>query len=519
MNKDNYSRTKATSKNMLFGVAGKFATLILSFVLRTTFISFLGKELLGVNSLYTEILNMLSIAELGFGTAFAFAMYKPIAESDNKKIIQLINLFKRIYYIVALVVFVIGMLLVPFLDYIVKGADSLNSGDLKIYFIFFLLNTVINYLVQYKIMYVNAKMQSYVVTNIETIINFVLVSVQCLTLILFKNYLVYLIAHTLLLLLSRIIVAVYLNKKYPILKDTEAENLPMEDKKELFAEVKGLALQNFSSVAIHSTDNLIISMVSGLGVIGVGLVSNYNLIITSVTAFIVIMMTALTPGFGNLVASSTQKHFRECFEEVNFYGFWIYGFCSIAFFVLVPPFISLWLGSDYLIDNGPFLLIVMNVFFQGQSLVYNNARNAKGNFNLDKWVSVFQAIINLVISIVCAYLWGLLGVYIGTIVSRLFFVIARPIRTYKYLYGVSCVNYFRKLIIYSFITFFAGLITYCIAFFALGKEVTIAKFAFECLIVLVVPNAIFLLMFFRSRYIKSFIGRLKEVFKKNERNS
>jgi len=515
MENQNESRTKATTKNMIWGIISKMISLLLQFISRTLFIYVLGKELLGVNSLYTEVLSMLSLAELGFGTAFTFALYKPIAENNEEKIRQLIFLFKKIYYIIALIVLCIGFVLVPLLQFIVQGADYVSLNELRIYFVIFLSNTVINYFVQYKTTYVNARMKSYVVTNIEMITNFVIIVTQCLIIYFFRNYLAYLLVNTGLLLLSKIVIALYLNMKFPILNEKPQEPLPKNEKKEIYTEVKGLALQNFAGVAIHSTDNLIISMASGLGVVGVGLVSNYNIIITAVTAFIVILMTSLTPGFGNLVATSTQEHYKETFNEVNFYNFWIYGFCSIAFFVLIPPFITLWLGEDYLIDIWPFLLIIINIYMQGQCTIYNNARNAKGNFNLDKWISVIQAIINLVVSIICAKVWGLLGVYIGTIVSRLFFVIARPIKTYRFLYGSSSLYYFRDFIIYFLVTIFAGVTTYYVTKNVFNNGVTIPNFILSCVIVTCIPNVIFFVVFVRTRYMKMLLKRIKRVVKRN----
>lgn len=514
MQKDLGNRTRATTKNMFWGIVSKVVSLILSFGSRTIFIHYLGKEMLGVNSLYTEVLSMLSLAELGFGTAFTFSMYKPIADRDDERIRQLLGLFKFVYHIIAVVVLALGLILTPFLQYIVKGADSLNIQQLRLYFVLFLLNTVINYLVQYKTTFVNACMQSYVVSNIEMATNTAVLVSQCIIIIVFKNYFLYLLINTVMLIFSRFAIALYLNVKYPILNQKPKKNLPKSERKKIYKDVKGLALQNFAGVAIHSTDNLIISMVSGLGVIGVGLVSNYNTLITSVTGFITIVLGTLTPGFGNLVASSSQQRYKECFDEVNFYDFWIYGFCSIAFFVLIPPFIVLWIGEEYLIDTIPFLLIVMNVYLLGQSVIYNNARIAKGNYNLDKWISVAQALINLVVSIVAAKILGLTGVYIGTIASRLFYVVARPAKTYRFLYGCSVLEYYKNFIMFLLATIFAGSVTYLMSLRVFADGISVFTFIIACIIVAIIPNLTFLLLFYKTQYIKLFVKRLSSIVRR-----
>ncbi len=372
-------------------------------------------------------------------------------------------------------------------------------------------NTVINYFVQYKTIYVNARMQSYVVTNIEMVTNFVVIITQCIAIFVFKNYLIYLLVHTSLLMASRFVISFYLNRKFPILTESARTPLPEEDKKAIYKDVRGLILHKFAGVAIYSTDNLIISMISGLGVIGVGLVSNYNTLINSVTAFISIVLSALTPGFGNLVASSSQKHYKEVFDEVNFYDFWIYGFCSIAFLVLIPPFITLWLGNDFLIDSAPFFLIVLNVYIRGQSGVYTNARDAKGNFNLDKWVSVVEAVINLFVSIICANAWGLFGVYVGTIISTLFYAIAKPLKTYRFLYGESVGWYFKDFLKYLMVTIVAGALTYMMSIRIFSVGVSIPTFLLACVVVVVIPNGLFYMIFRKSRYMGLLVNRAKRM--------
>jgi len=508
------NRTTATTKNIICGIISKVVSLVLVFASRTIFIYFLNKELLGVNSLYAEILSMLSLAELGFGTAFTFAMYKPISDNDEEKIIQLLTMFKKVYNRMAIIVLALGLSLIPVLQYIVKGAEIITLNQLRIYYTMFLLNTVTAYFVNYKTTYVNARMESYVITNIEMVTNSIIIVAQCLSLIVFRDYLIYLAIHTVFLIISRVIISIYLDSKYPILRKYSNKLLDTSEKNVIYNEVKGLALQNFAGVAIHSTDNLLISMCSGLGIVGVGLVSNYNTLIVAVTSFVITLMTSLTPGFGNLIASSSQDHYRKCFYEVNFYDFWIYGFCSIAFFLLIPPFIQLWIGADYLIDTWSFLLIIINVYLQGQSTVYNSARIAKGNFNLDKWVSVCQAFINLIVSIVCAKLFGLIGIYIGTIASRLFFVILRPIKTYKFLYGHSCKEYFSTFTRYVAITLIAGVATYIPVTAVLHSQVNILTFIVSCLFVAVIPNVIFFLIFRKSDYLKILICRIRKLVKK-----
>ena len=514
------TRTNAVIKNSFWGLVSKVINMFLNFVSRTVFIYFLGVTYLGINGLYSEILAMLSLTELGFGTALIVALYKPVADNDREKIIQLLDFYKRAYRVIALVVAGIGLALLPFIQYLVKGADNLSLFDLRLYFVFYLANTVIGYFVSYKFSYVNALQKNYIVTNISIVINLFTIAIQTVAIWITKSFLVYIVTHTVILAISKLIQVLYLNRKFPILKEKPQAKLSKGEQKPIFREVRSLALQQFSSVAIHSTDNIIISTLSGLGVAAVGLISNYTLITSSVLGFVVIIFGSMTASFGNLVATSTTEHYRKTFLDLNFVNFWMYGFCSIAFLVLIPPFITLWLDENYLVDTASFVLIILNCYLQGQSTIYNNVRIVKGSFDKDKWISFLQAWINLIISIIGAYYLGLVGVYIGTIVSRTFFVIARPIATYRFMTDRSPWDYFSRFIKYFGATVFAGAITYFVCQRIL-TTVTVWTFIVAAVIVTVVPNVVFLALFFRDGEFKSVVKRvvniIGSILKKHEK--
>ena len=194
---------------------------------------------------------------------------------------------------------------------------------------------------------------------------------------------------------------------------------------------------------------------------------------------------------------------------------WLYGFCAVAFFILMPPFIQLWLGDSFLIDNVSFTLIVLNVYLLGQSTIYNNARVAKGNFNKDKWIAFAQALVNLVVSIIAANFLGLMGVYVGTVVSRMVTIILRPIMTYRFLFEKSPWEYFKQFLINLIIIALACAITYIATYYIL-LEVTIFTFIMAMIVVVLVPNLIMLVCYFRTVEFKSLINRLKNLIKKKK---
>lgn len=506
------SRTTNLIRNTVYGVAGKVLTLLLSFASRTAFIFLLGDTYLGVNGLYTEVLSVLSVAELGFGSAMVFAMYGPIARKDDAKIVQLLDFYKKMYRIIALVIAVLGICLLPFLQHIVKGADTLTLRELRIYYLIFLFNTVVNYFVTYKYSFANAQQLNYIVNTFDALVNMAVIAVQILVILLTRNFLAYLLAQSAMLLLSRIAASLYLNRRFPLLKQKPEMPLPREERQGIFREVKALALHQFASAAVHSTDNIIISSLSDLGVVAVGLVSNYTLIINNVVAFVTVFFTNSASGFGNLAAEGTTEEYRDTFNEMSFISFWIYGFCAIAFFVLLSPFITLWIGAEKCIDMLSLFLIVLNCYLQGHYSAYHFARVAKGQFGRDKWLALVQAVVNLVVSVICARIMGLAGVYVGTVVSRLVLVIFRPMLTYRFLFGRSSAEYYLRTVIYAAAVMAVGLVTWSVAQMLL-TAVTLWRFAGAVAVVAVVPNVLFACLFWRSAEFKALLRRVNRLLK------
>ncbi len=501
------SRTQNAIKNVYFGILGKSINLIFAFAARTVFIYILGNTYLGVNGLYSEILSLLSFAELGFGSAMTFSMYKPVADGDKRKVVQLLQFYKKIYRIIAGVIAMLGLCLTPFLGSIVKGADWISDGELVIFFLIYLFNTVVGYFVTYKYIYLNALQKNYIQTNIDTVITIVSNMAQILVIVVCQSFLGYLLVNSAILLVSRIGIVMYLDRKYPILKESPNVALAQAEKDNIYKEVQGLAVHQFASVAVHSTDNVLISMLTEQGVTAVGLISNYTMLMNAALGFITTLFGSVTSGFGNMVASSTAENFRKVFKEINFANFWVYGFCSIAFWILIPPFITLWIGADKVVDEVAFTLIIINCYLQGQSTIYNNARIAKGNFNKDKGWAIVQALTNLVVSVAAAKALGLVGIYIGTVVSRLVYVIFRPYSTYKFLFGESSAEYYKTLIIYFSEVVIAAVVTKaCITHFI--PETTVWTFLYMMVMVAVIPNAIFLLFNFKTEEFEKWKSRL-----------
>lgn len=499
------SRVKNTIRNILFGYIGTIISLVLGFVSRTVFIYVLGATYLGINGLFTNILGVLSFAELGIGTAMNYSLYKPVAERDTEKIKSLMRFYKFAYRTIALIVTIIGLIILSNLKYIIKGAEGIDN--IAIYYLIFLFNTVISYLVSYKFSLVNAEQKNYIFTNINTITSFITIIVQIISLIVFKNFLVYLLITAVIGVIQKMFISIYLNKKYPYLMDKDVQKLSKEELEPIKKNVGALIWHKIGEISVHQTDNIIISMFISVGT--VGLISNYNLLMTSVSGFITIIFSSVTSSLGNLIATESKEKQYSIFKIYRFIAFWLYGFSAIAFYILMSPFIEIWLGKEMIISSFTILFIIINYYMMGHRICINNIKSAGGVFNQDKFVAILQAIVNLVVSIVMVKLIGLPGVYIGTLAQGTLSTVIKPIIVYRDMFDISAKEYFVDAIKFAGTVIISGSLCWLIQIYILN-ETTIIKFVIMMAIVAVIPNLIFYMTFSRReefRYVKDMIKR------------
>ena len=402
------SRTEYVKKNILYGYISTVISSVFSIITRTIFVYVLGAEYLGVSGLFSNVLGVLSFTELGIGSAIVFSLYKPIAENDNEKIKSLISLYKRAYRLIAIVVTMIGLIIIPFLDYLVN--TDIPMSEIRVYYIIFLFNTVSSYFVTYKTSYVSALQKEYIVTNTTTIGTIVTNVIQIIFLVAGGNYLSYLLIAAIIGLLQKILTVMYLNKKFPILTENDVKPLDTETKNIIWKNVKALIIHKIGDVSVNQTDNIIIS--AFVNTTAVGLLSNYTTLNTLVSMFTNRFFSSFTASFGNMLAKESVEKQKKIFDIYDLLGFWIYGFVLIAFVTLSQPFVQLWLGKKLLLDNVTMILYFVSLYLAGMTFIPYNFKVAAGRFNEDKWVAFCQAVVNLVVSIIAIKLIGLPGVFV-----------------------------------------------------------------------------------------------------------
>ena len=489
-------RVQSAAKNIAFGYIGNLTTQLLGFILRTVFINHLGDTLNGINDLYTGILSVLSLAELGVGTALNYSLYGPVARKDYEKIKSYMQLYKKAYRVIGLVIAVIGLAISPFLPYLVKQPKGVTVRDLTLYYFIFLFNTVSTYFVAYKYSLAYAEQKNYIQTNTITITKMITVTLQIAVIVTTRNFYLYLLTAAAVELIQKIFISWYLNRLYPYLKDKNVKKLSKEETGEVVTKTKALVFHKVGDVARLQTDSMIIS--AFINVTLVGFVGNYNMILNSVANFVNIIFNSVLSSFGNLIATESKEKQYSVFKVYRFFACWIYGFSAVGFFLLLTPFIVIWQGPEKVLAAGAVACILIDYYFKGDRIVLSNFKTAAGVFEQDKYLALIQGGVNLILSIVLVQKIGLVGIYIGTIVSGLIANITKPFIIYKVCFEKSVKTYFLDSVKYLAVLFGILVLLIGIRQFVM-PQVTILSFMLMFIVICVVFNGIFLLLFGRTQ--------------------
>lgn len=448
-------RIKNSFKNMYVGIIVQVFSLLINFINRTVFIKTLGSLYLGIGGVFTNLLGVFSLAELGIGQAITFSLYKTIADKDDLKSRALMRLYGKIYRFIGLAILLIGLLLLPFLDIFIK--DINNIPNVYIIYLLFLLNSAMSYFWVYRSTFIIANQKNYVISQIN--FKFLCISsvIQVITLLVFSNYILYLIIGIILTTIQNIFISQKCIKMYPFLKDNVNIPLDSEEKEKISRNIRALLIHKIGTLSLNSTDNIIIS--AFLGTLVVGYYSNYNLILTSVSGLVGILFSSLTASIGNLVTTENNIKKKQIFNVINFSTFVIYGVCAICLYNLMNPFIEIWIGEEYILPKNISFIIAFNFYIGGMLFAPFNYRQTLGLFTYGKWRPIISAGLNLILSILLVRIIGLLGVLWATAITRILTnVWFDPYIVYRKCFGTSFLEYIYRYIYYLLLILCIGLI-------------------------------------------------------------
>lgn len=501
------SRLQKSTKNMFSGALFRIFSFFTAFIVRKIFIVYLGNAYLSVNGLYTSILSMLSLAELGFGTAMVYSMYKPLADKDYRKLTQIMNLYKRAYFFIGSFILVAGLCLVPFLDNIIKNKPDIPG--LTFYYLLFLFNSVISYwFFAYRSSVLQADQRSSVIANYSTLFNALKTILQIVVLVIFHNFTIYLVMQIGCTILQNITISLKVTKDYPIFNKEENSELPASEKKKIFSDVRALMIQKISFKVLNTSDSLIIS--SFIGVNWVGLLSNFIMVEEAVVSFISQIFTSITASLGNFFAKESKVNGYHLFKRLFFMNYWLYGFSTVALISLLNPFIELWLGKEYTLSQFIIVALVIRFFIEGYMNLMSTFRATLGLFTQGKYFPLIVASINIFLSIGLSYPFGVAGVLIATPLSRCVInAWYMPLIIHRDGFQQSVKTFYfeciKKWLILAIIT----IINYKVVSIILCRHVTFVSFSLATIVTAFLPNAFLLVIYFRTDDFQYFINILK----------
>lgn len=506
-------RKKNSIRNIIVALLLSSINILVGFVTQKIFINTLGKDFLGINGLFTNIISMLSIADLGIGAAITYNLYKPIVEEDKEKIVTLINFYKKSYRIIAGVIFALGCIIMPFLTIIISEKDIQNI-NINIYIVFalFLFDTVSSYLLTYKRSMLYANQKNYIISLVHIGYVLVLNIMQIIILFYTKNYYLYLIIKIICRILENIIITFIVDRMYPYLKEKHSSKLDIDTKKDISKRLKGSIYHNIGGFVVLGTDNMIISRF--LGISTVGLYANYYLIINTVNTLISQIFTGITASLGNLLVENNEKKSLEVAKKIMFLNFFLYSFATITIYETINPFINVWLGEEFIFDNLTVIILSINFYFQGMRKTMQIFAEAAGICYENRYVPIAEAIVNIVASIILVKIIGLPGVFLGTIISSLVLhCYSFPKYIYKGVLKQKPINYIKKNLKYLLILLMILTVT-TVIINIYKLENNYLQIIFNLIICLIVPNSIIYVVYKNTEEFVYYRELIKKIISK-----
>lgn len=493
-------RTKNSVRNIFWGVSNKLVCILFPFLVRTILIYYLGVDYLGINSLFTSILTVLNLAELGFSSAVVYNMYKPIADNDEKTICALLKYYKKVYTIIGIIVGICGIAVIPFLPKLIEG-DYPNDVNLNLLYCFFLFNTCVSYfLFAYKNCILEAYQRVDIISKINIVLKSIMYILQAAVLVAFHNYYLYLLVMILNTIVTNIVTAYFSNKYYPQYV-CEGE-LGLQNIRQIRKNIQGLFIGKVCLVSRNSLDSIFLSKFLGLSI--VAMYGNYYYIMNSIIVVLNAILASLSAGIGNSVATETvEKNYRD-YNKFLFIYAWIVGWCTICLLILYQPFMRIWMGESMLFPYYDVILICIYFYTLTIGSVRSQYSSATGLFWENRIYVLVETITNVILNYFLGKLFGVTGIIFATIVSIVLinFIWGTAILFKFYFKEYSLIRFMGKHLKYALGTLVTAGGVYIVSTFIKINNVYINFFTLVILC-LIMPNVLFWFLFFRCDEYKS----------------
>lgn len=493
--------------NVKYGVLSQVVKILLQFIVRKTFIYYLGVELLGVHSLFTSILSMLAMAELGIGSAVAFSLYKPIVQKDTNKISAIMCLYRKLYRIIGIIILTLGCLLLPFIPDFVSTTSEIPY--LRMIFFIILLKTSLTYLLfAYSQTLLIAAECKYEVDKVMALFNILTSIGEILIIITTHNFILYLLVEMVCLISQQFLIYKKAYRRYPEIMSARDVELSKGEKREIWKNVYGLSIGKVSGAMLGSIDSIILSVFISTTV--VGLYSNYLLVQTAATTIISIAFTSVTANVGRKFADNTisQSHLHLMF----FLNFIICGVCVVMYFALINDFITLFLGNNLLLPFQVVCAFSLNIFITYMALSIQVFKDASGIFWHGKYRPLVTCVLNMLFSLLLVKSLGIAGVVFATVLSRLVTTFwFDPYLVFKYAFNTGLKKYFVTYGYYAVLIFVSVIILYSIFNTSFFSSVTIPLFICKAVISFIVTSCTLFIGTLWMEIPRQFVSNIKRI--------
>ena len=492
--------------NTFFSFCVKLYQALVPFAMRTVMLHTIGIRYLGLNGLFTSVLQILSISELGVSGAMVYSMYEPVAKHDTKRLCALLRLYRMLYRFIGLTVFVLGAAMIPFLP---KLVSSEVPPDINIYLLYlmYLASTALSYSAfSYRSSLLEAYQHNYVINKINLVTMTVQFSLQITFLLVFKNYYIYILTQFAVQLVNQLAVYLTVKKRYPEIRpEGKIEKQMMQ---QIFTKVKGLLFGKISGIILDASDTIVISMFLGLTVLA--LYQNYFFILTAIIGFISAILSGSMAGIGNsLVTETKEKNYRD-FRRFTFIMSWIVCVCTNCFLVMFQPFMKLWMGEDRMLPMGMVVMFCLYFVVTEYNRLFNVYKDAAGLWYEDRFRPLITSLLNLSLNLAAVKYLGLYGIVGSTVVSILFVGMPWLLHNlFHLLFCRSSRSYLKELAGYILVI----LVSCAVSFFitcSLNLDGIIGLLV-NAVVAVCVPCSLYLILFRKNEYLHDTILLFKRL--------
>ncbi len=434
-------RTRRSILNVFVTLSTNAIILVTAFIVQKILIMKLGSDYNGINGLFTSVISMMSLTDLGIGSAIIYHLYRPAAEADYDVICSLLRFYRNSYLIISVVVLIIGCLLMVFIPGIV--GNVVINDNIYLIFLLFLFDCLVSYFLSYKKSLLYAYQLNFVLDGIHFIYYILQNIVQIFVLVFYQNFIMFLLLKTICKIIENITISMYIKKHYPFTKKKRVQPLSNDIRNDIFKKIKALLFHRLGRLLVTGSDSLVITGV--LGILQMSLYTNYHLIIGGITALLNKIFETLTSSVGNFLLDSNQNQRYEIYRKIDFLNFWFFGCASVVLFSIMQQFIVLWVGEKYLFQNTTLFFLIINFYQEGMRASILTFKDAAGIYHEDRFIPIIESLLNVIISIILALKLGISGVFIGTILSSgIVYFYSYPKYVCRPLFNMKRFDYIRQ---------------------------------------------------------------------------